>query len=86
MRDLPPDCTALGVPARPVETGRGVPDYPAAAKLYDLLATLLASGDIEELSPGRYHDKATGTIFDLTFIQPDGSETAAPEIRITPDP
>jgi serine O-acetyltransferase len=78
MHDLPSDCTALGLPARPISPSASQPDHSALAQLHDMLVTMLENGDLEELQPGTYRDRLTGTLFNLAFTQPDGSTTPSP--------
>ncbi len=83
MHDLPSNCTALGVPARCVLPGDPPPPYPATAQLRDLLSTMLERGDLAEVQPGTYRDRATGATFNVSFINPDSSEAIFPPSSFT---
>jgi serine acetyltransferase len=74
-QDLPSGCLAVGVPARPIQPGEHPQPYPASAQLYDLLETLLQRGDLEEISPGRYLDSATGRVVIASFSDPSEGES-----------
>ncbi len=60
LRDIPPGCLAIGLPARPIAPGAHAPPYPASFQVRDLVATLVEKGALKETAPGRYIDAATG--------------------------
>lgn len=60
LHDLPPDCVAIGVPARPVVAGERPAGYPGVEQVRDLVATLVQAGELREVGAGRYVDARTG--------------------------
>lgn len=53
--------------------------YPPATLLRDLLATLVASGELQEIAPGSYLDAASGVTISAGFRDADGNQEGAEE-------
>jgi len=68
--DLPPNCLAIGAPARPMQRGEH-PSYSPSAQVNDLLTSLILTGDLEEVAPGSYREVSSGEMIKIQYEEPD---------------